>query len=286
MLSYRHLFHAGNFADVFKHALLSRLLIGLMRKDKPLAYLDAYAGLGCYDLAHPWARKLAEYRHGIARLWARTDIPAQLEPYLSAVRDENRDGTLSRYPGSPLIAARLLRPADRLVLCELNRDDHEVLRRGFGGDRRVGVHHLDAALGLKAFLPPDERRGLVLIDPPYDRAGELRRMLDALAAAHRRWATGVLVLWYPLMQPDVMQRFARDARALGVPRMLQLELSVHRDGSQGLRGCGMLVVNPPFGFEREASGWGRWLWQVLSADGEGEFTMQWLAREQAGRGDA
>jgi 23S rRNA (adenine2030-N6)-methyltransferase len=280
MLSYRHLFHAGNFADVFKHALLSRLLVLLMRKDRPLAYVDVYAGLGCYDLAHPWARKLAEYRHGIARLWPRDDIPALLEPYLGAVREDNRDGTLARYPGSPLIAARLLRPHDRLVLCELNRDDHDVLRHGFAGDRRVGVHYLDAALGLKAFLPPDERRGLVLIDPPYDRAGELRRVLDALAAAHRRWASGVFAVWYPLMQLGAMQRFERDAASCGVSRILQLELAVHPEiGSTGLRGCGVLVVNPPYGLSDEAPGWSEWLWQVLSPQREGGWRVRWLVPE-------
>lgn len=280
MLSYRHLFHAGNFADVFKHALLSRLLVLLMRKDRPLAYVDVYAGLGCYDLAHPWARKLAEYRLGIARLWPRTDIPPRLEPYLSAVREDNRDGTLSRYPGSPLIAARLLRATDRLVLCELNRDDWDVLRHGFARDPRVGVHHLDAELGLKAFLPPRERRGLVLIDPPYDRAGELKRALDALKSAHRRWATGVYALWYPLMQTGAMQRFSRDAAACGVPRMLQIELSVQPPSeSTGLRGCGLLVVNPPFGFADEAPGCTEWLWQVLSVQEQGDWRVQWLVPE-------
>jgi len=280
MLSYRHLFHAGNFADVFKHALLSRLLVLLTRKNRPLAYVDVHAGLGSYDLAHPWARKLAEYRHGIARLWPRTDIPPLLLPYLDAVREDNRDGTLARYPGSPLIAARLLRATDRLVLCELNRDDWDVLRHGFAGDSRVGVHHLDAELGLKAFLPPPERRGLVLIDPPYDRAGEFKRVLQALTAAHRRWATGVYALWYPLMQPVAMQRFSRDAAACGVRRMLQIELSVQAPSApSGLRGCGMLVVNPPFGFAAEAPACTGWLWHALSLQGQGDWRVQWLVPE-------
>src|SRR5262245_20192966 len=209
MLAYRHLFHAGNFADVFKHALFTRLLVLLERKDKPLFYLDTHAGIGLYDLSHPWAQKLAEFREGVERLWARTDLPALLGPYVDAVRADNPDGRLRRYPGSPRIAQRLLRDTDRIVLTELNLDDCKQLAELFAHDRRAVVEHADGYQALKAHLPPRERRGLILVDSSFDRPREFERLTQALSMAHRRFATGVFAFWYPLMEPAVMRGFAR-----------------------------------------------------------------------------
>src|SRR5512134_849256 len=186
MLAYRHLFHAGNFADVFKHALLTRLLIALQRKDKPFCYLDTHAGIGRYDLKHPWAEKLAEHRDGIDRLWGR-EVPADLEAYLEAVQAENRKGHLRFYPGSPRIARRFLRAGDRMELNELNRDDCSALSRLFKGDAQAHVHCMDGYQALKAFLPPRERRGLVLVDSSFDRAHEFERLVEGLQLACRRW---------------------------------------------------------------------------------------------------
>ena len=280
MLAYRHLFHAGNFADVFKHALLTRLLVLLARKDKPLCYLDTHAGIGLYDLGHPWAQKLAEYREGIERVWERTDAPALLAPYLEAVRADNPDGRLRRYPGSPRIAQRLLRDADRIVLTELNLDDCKQLGALFADDRRVVVEHADGYQALKAHLPPRERRGLILVDSSFDRAREFERLTQALSIAHRRFATGVFALWYPLMAPVVMHGFARGVVATGIRKVLELELSVFPESwSASLRGSGMLVVNPPFGFEEEARTALAWLWQVLSPEREGQWRVSWLIRE-------
>jgi 23S rRNA (adenine2030-N6)-methyltransferase len=280
MLAYRHLFHAGNFADVFKHALLARLLIALERKGTAFCYLDTHAGIGRYDLNHPWAQKNAEWREGIARVWDRKDAPASLKPYLDAVRAENRDGRLRYYPGSPRIARGLVRSIDRLVLTELNRGDFEALKQRFDGDRRVVVNHMDGYQALKAFLPPMERRGLVMVDSSFDRAGEFRRVTQALAAAHKRWATGVYAIWYPLMEPTVMRAFERDVVGTGIRDILRLELSVRPDNwSGGLRGCGMLVVSPPFGFDREARPLLEWLWGALSPTGEGGRSARWLVPE-------
>lgn len=280
MLAYRHLFHAGNFADVFKHALLTRLLLLLARKDKPFCYLDTHAGIGLYDLTHPWAEKLAEYRDGIERVWQREDAPALLAPYLEAVRTDNPDGRLRRYPGSPRIAARLLRPLDRMVLTELNLDDCRQLGALFARDPRAVVEHADGYQSLKAHLPPRERRGLTLIDSSFDRAKEFERLTEALSLAHRRFATGVFALWYPLMAPAVMHGFARRLVATGIRKVLRLELSVFPEGwSASLRGSGMLVVNPPFGFEEEASALLGWLWPVLSTEREGSWRVEWLIGE-------
>jgi len=280
MLAYRHLFHAGNFADVFKHALLTRLLVLLERKDKPLCYLDTHAGIGLYDLSHPWAQKLAEYRDGIERVLARNDAPPLLDPYLKAVHADNPDGRLRRYPGSPRIAQRLLRDTDRIVLTELNVDDCRQLAAVFADDRRVVVEHADGYQALKAHLPPRERRGLILVDSSFDRAREFERLTQAVSMAHRRFATGVFALWYPLMEPTVMRGFTRGFAATGIRKILELELSVFPENwSVTLRGTGMLVVNPPFGFEEEARTVLAWLWQTLSPEGEGTWRVTWLTPE-------
>jgi len=280
MLAYRHLFHAGNFADVFKHSLLTQLVLVLEKKDKPFFVLDTHAGTGLYDLTHAWAQKNAEYKDGIALLLERDDVPNRLVPYLEAVRAENGRGTLRYYPGSPRIVRRLLRPNDRMVLIELNRQDCEELDALFRGDRQVLVRLMDGYQALRAFLPPKERRGLIFIDSSFDRAQEFRRLTEGLVEAHRRFATGVYALWYPLMEPAAMRAFERDLAATGIRRILQLELSVMPDKwGANLRGCGLLVVNPPFGYEEIARSMLDWLWPVLSKDRDGGHTARWLVQE-------
>jgi 23S rRNA (adenine2030-N6)-methyltransferase len=280
MLAYRHQFHAGGFSDVFKHALLAQLVVALARKDKPFLYLDTHAGIGAYDLRHPWAQKNREHEHGIARILYRGDAPAALAPYLDAVRAQNPDGKLRHYPGSPRIARALLRAHDRMVLTELNRTDCAALEALFARDRRVSVELMDGYHALKAHLPPPERRGLVLVDSSFDRAGEFKRLTQALVAAHRKFATGVYALWYPLMEFPAMQAFERSVRATGIRDILQLELSVRDAGwKEGLRGCGMLVAGPPFGFEPAAREMLDWLWRALAQDGEGGHGVRRLAPE-------
>jgi 23S rRNA (adenine2030-N6)-methyltransferase len=280
VLAYRHLFHAGNFADVFKHSLLTRLVLALEKKDKPFFVLDTHAGIGRYDLTHEWALKNAEFRDGIAMVWGRKDVPDEFIPYFEAIRGENAGNALRFYPGSPRIVRRLLRPVDRMVLVELNRKDCENLGGLFGGDPQVKVHLMDGYQSLKAFLPPKERRGLVFIDSSFDRAREFDRLTEGLAEAHRRFATGVYALWYPLMEPLAMRAFERGIVASGLRRILQLEISVLPDGwSGGMRGCGMLVVNPPFGFEQEARSMLKWLQPILSREEGGSQRAVWLAGE-------
>ncbi|HEY5637703.1 MAG TPA: 23S rRNA (adenine(2030)-N(6))-methyltransferase RlmJ [Burkholderiales bacterium] len=284
MHAYRHLFHAGNFADVFKHALLTRLAIALTRKDKPFCYLDTHAGLGRYDLKHPWAQKNREFKNGLARVWQRDDVPELLVPWLEAVRAVNPGGVLREYPGSPVFVQRLLRPDDRMVLCELNTKDHATLKSNMAGDARASAHHLDGFTAVRAHLPPRERRGLVLMDPAFDQPGEFKRVLAALVEAHQRFATGVLAFWYPMMEPVAMHRFEEDVAACGVPRILQLELTVHAHGaSGGLRGCGLLVVNPPFGFEAEAREIAKWLAPILAEGRGGKQRIRWLTGEKIAR---
>jgi 23S rRNA (adenine2030-N6)-methyltransferase len=280
MLSYRHLFHAGNSADVFKHALLSRLLIALNAKEKPYCYLDTHAGTGRYDLSHEWAWKTREFDNGIARLWDRKDIPQALAPYMDAVRSENPKGRLRYYPGSPLIALKLRRPGDRILLTELNRTDCADLETAVGRARHVAVHLMDGYEGLKTFLPPRERRGLVLLDSSFDRFGEFARVARALRQAHQRWATGMYAIWYPLMKPGVMRGFERDVTKTGIGKVLRLELRVRQPDTDGvIPGCGMLVVNPPWKFELEARPLLDWIWKALSQGGAGGTKVDWLVPE-------
>jgi 23S rRNA (adenine2030-N6)-methyltransferase len=278
MLAYRHLFHAGNFADVFKHSLLAQLVLGLEKKDKPFFVLDTHAGTGRYDLTHEWAQKNAEYRDGISLVWGRADAPNAFVPYFDAIRGENKVNELRFYPGSPRIVRRLLRPTDRMVLTELNRKDCDELHSLFEHDRQTKVQLMDGYQGLKAFLPPKERRGLVFIDSSFDRAREFERLVEGLKEAHRRFATGVYAIWYPLMEPTTMRAFERDLAETGIRKLLQLELSVLPDSWSGsLRGTGMLVVNPPYGFEEVARRMLDWLGPVLARDPAARTRVRWLA---------
>jgi len=280
MLSYRHLFHAGNFADVFKHALLSRLLIALGAKGKPYCYLDTHAGTGRYDLSHEWAWKNREFENGIGRLWERADIPAALAPYMDLVRAENPKGRLRHYPGSPLIAIRLRRPGDRVVLTELNKDDFAELQAVVARERHVAAHCMDGYQALKAFLPPPEKRGLVLLDSSFDRAREFPRIVRALKEAHQRWATGVYAIWYPLMEPAAMRDFAGAVERSGIRKVLRLELRVKKQQPDTpMPGCGLLVVNPPWKFDVEARPLLDWLAQALAQEGRGSAKVDWLVPE-------
>jgi 23S rRNA (adenine2030-N6)-methyltransferase len=280
LLAYRHLFHAGNFADVFKHALLARLLVALGEKDKPFCYLDTHAGTGRYDLRHAWAEKGREYANGIGRIWDRPDAPEPLAPYLSAVRAENPDGALRFYPGSPRIARRLIRPVDRMVLTELNKRDCADLASLFSADSRVHVACQDGFQALKAFLPPKERRGLVLLDSSFDRAGEFARITEALVAATRRWAIGVYAVWYPLMEPAAMRRFEREVADSGIRKILKLELTVAPESwTATMRGCGMLIVNPPWKLDATARPLLAWLADALAQSGTGSSSVRWLVPE-------
>jgi 23S rRNA (adenine2030-N6)-methyltransferase len=280
MLAYRHLFHAGGYADVFKHALLVGLMLALRKKDKPYFYLDTHAGIGRYDLARPWAQKNREFEHGIGLLWPRKDIPASLSAYMDLVRAENLNGDLRFYPGSPRIARKWLRPGDRMVLTELNRDDCAALGKLFVTDRQVHAHCMDAYHGLKAFLPPPERRGLVLIDSSFDRAKEFNRIAEALTTAHKRWATGTYAIWYPLMEPAAMVAFDRAILATGIQKILKLDFALEaEDWTLTMRGCGMLVINPPWKFDRDAAAMLDWLWRALSVKGTGGARVSWLVPE-------
>jgi 23S rRNA (adenine2030-N6)-methyltransferase len=245
-VNYRHAYHAGNFADCVKHALLLDILSAMQRKDKPLLVLDTHAGIGRYDLADGPAAKTGEWRDGIARVLAAR--PAALAGYCEMVE------ALGLYPGSPAIVAARLRAADRLVACELHPQDAPALRAAFAGDSRVFVHERDGYLAMRAFLPPPEKRALVLIDPPYERADEFDVVVKHLAGAWEKFRSGVFVVWYPLKHRAPVRGFFEALRLTPVRDVVAAEFWRREPVDPGrLNGCGLLVVNPPFGFEAAAA---------------------------------
>ena len=278
-MNYRHLFHAGNFADVFKHAVLALLLKSLHRKDKPFCYLDAHAGAGRYDLTSEAPQKTGEYRDGIKRLWNGIPLP-ELTDYLAAVRAMNDGDALRYYPGSPRVARFFLRPGDRAILLELQPDECARLKAEFAGDRQVTVREQDGYAGLKGFLPPPERRGLVMIDPPYESDREFDQVVEGLRQAHARWDSGVYALWYPIKSRPPIERFHRKLVATGIPKILLAEFSPYpEDTAFRLNGCGMLMVNPPWKVDELLSALLPLLLERLRQHPAGHSTLSWLAPE-------
>jgi len=279
MLSYRHGFHAGNAGDVFKHAALAAALSLLTRKGKPLCYLESHAGAGRYDLGDARAQQTGEFRAGIGRLWDRADVPAALQPYLQAVRAENPDGVLRRYPGSPAVAAAVLRPCDRLVLMELNAGDGDALRTTLRGDGRAAVHRRDGYEGLLALVPPRERRGLALLDPSYEVESDYSDVVRTVAAAHARWPGGCYAIWYPLLEGARSIRLERRLVATGLRRVLCSELRVDDRDGPGMKGAGMLWVNPPWTLDAVLRDLLPWLALTLRVGGKGAHRLEWLVGE-------
>jgi 23S rRNA (adenine2030-N6)-methyltransferase len=245
-MNYRHAYHAGNFADVIKHVILVALLEQLAGKEKGLCYLDTHAGTGLYDLQGVAAQKTAEFREGVERMLAAADLPGPAARYVELVGGADGGGQLREYPGSAELARRLLRPQDRAVLFELHPDDAAALKQQYRSCARVAVHAADGYRAVRAFVPPPEGRGLMLVDPPFERADEFARLLELLTAVHRAWRSGVLAFWYPLKDAGALQAFHRGLIGSGVRKILRVELSV-RAAPGALRGTGMVIVNPPWG---------------------------------------
>ena len=284
-MNYRHGFHAGNFADVFKHALLVRALVYLMKKPAALRFIDTHAGAGRYDLDDEAGRRSPEWRDGIARLLKAKPPPAVAEllaPYLEAVGGfDAESGRPESYPGSPAIAQRLLRADDKLALCEAHPEDYERLMIALGRDRRLRISSADGYLSLNAYLPPTERRGLVLIDPPYEATDEAARVEAALGKALAKWPRGVYMLWRPIKSALADARFLNSIRGLGAPNVLGLTLDVGAvapgpHSPAPLRRAGLLVVNPPFGFVEEARLLTPYLGKLLTRGGGGETAVDWV----------
>ncbi|EGT4275220.1 23S rRNA (adenine(2030)-N(6))-methyltransferase RlmJ [Cronobacter sakazakii] len=280
MLSYRHSFHAGNHADVLKHTVQSLIIESLKEKEKPFLYLDTHAGAGRYLLSGEHAERTGEYLEGIARIWQRDDLPAELAPYISAVSHFNRSGQLRYYPGSPLIARQLLRPQDSLQLTELHPSDFPLLRGEFQKDERARVERADGYQQLKSKLPPASRRGLILIDPPYEIKTDYQAVVQGISEGYKRFATGVYALWYPVVLRNQIKRMMNDLEATGIRRILQIELAIRPDSDQrGMTASGMIVINPPWKLEQQMATLLPWLHKALVPAGTGHTTLKWVVPE-------
>jgi 23S rRNA (adenine2030-N6)-methyltransferase len=246
-MNYKHIYHAGNFADIAKHVALVFCLDSLKRKEGGFFALDTHAGRGSYDLHSPEARKSMEAEHGILKLLEARPEDKLFAPYYTAIR-ARRGRPLARYQGSPTQIAGALRTQDRALFVERMSAEARAIERHMKSDGRIRTEVGDGYAALRAFLPPPERRGLVLIDPPYESSEELKTLIAALEDAHRRWSTGIFLAWYPILSAS--QRAGVHARfeALRIPKMLAADLAIRPDDAGvGLAGSGLVIVNPPFG---------------------------------------
>ncbi|HQQ75154.1 MAG TPA: 23S rRNA (adenine(2030)-N(6))-methyltransferase RlmJ [Pseudomonadales bacterium] len=282
-MSYQHGFHAGNFADVLKHAVLCQVVDYLLQKNKPFYFHDTHAGRGLYDLTHPVAQKTGEYRDGIARIWNRRDYPAALLPYIHTLQSFNTGTGLRMYAGSSLLAQRMMTGADRLAANELHPQEFQALRDNTKELRNLRISQQDGYAALKAALPPQEKRGLVLIDPSYELLADDVAVVNALRESLKRFATGIYLVWYPVVEPARARKMVRAVAALSKEKVLQLELFV-RDpvaGNDrvtekgGMAGSGMLLVNPPWQLDVLMQEALPWLVKQLAPE-TGSFRVEWL----------
>jgi 23S rRNA (adenine2030-N6)-methyltransferase len=290
-MNYQHAFHAGNFADVHKHVVLTRILVYLRQKPAAFRVIDTHAGAGRYDLTGPQAARSAEWRDGIARLFDKSRFDtsqlgagegkaaqALLAPYLDIIAALNPDGALRFYPGSPLVAKALLRRQDRLIACELEPTAAAALKSVLRGEPRAKALAIDGWMALYANIPPKERRGLILIDPPYEESADFLRLSNALAQAQRKWPGGVYLLWYPIKAREAPDALARRLRRLNVPKILRCELSCGPPRAAGaLAGSGVIIANPPYPLEGELRTILPALTRRLAP--AGAYRVDWLASE-------
>ena len=246
MLSYRHAFHAGNNGDVLKHAVLTFIVEHLLKKQKPFAYIDTHAGAGRYDLQLEWAQKNREFTSGIQPLWQRQDLPAGLHTYIKIVQAMNPSGKLRWYPGSPYLVQQLMRKHDKARLFELHNNEVQNLQALFAKERNIKVEHTDGLQAIKAVFPPQEGRAVTLIDPSYELKEDFIRVANALKEAHRRFAVGVYMLWYPVIHRAYITRLENDLRSSGMRNILLAELMVKPEQTPGMTGSGIIVINPPW----------------------------------------
>jgi 23S rRNA (adenine2030-N6)-methyltransferase len=276
-VNYRHSFHAGNSADVVKHSLLIALVRALQQKEGALTLIDTHAGCGLYDLEGEQAQRTGESLHGVLRVFA--DTNPLLDDYRAAVRAVNAAAELRLYPGSPSFLAQCLRPQDGLILNEKHPEDAYTLRGAMRGTS-AAVHERDAYEFWLAMLPPRTARGVVVVDPPYEQTDERARITATLAAAHRKWAHGVTVIWYPLKDRTTHIRWKDQLRRLGIPKVLTVEHWLYDDDQPGIyNGAGLFIVNPPYAFTQALPPLLEALRDVLAPEGHrGEITADWLAR--------
>lgn len=276
-MNYRHAYHAGSFTDVIKHIILITLIEALSRKESPFCYLDTHAGAGYYDLSSNSAVKNTEYVGGIGKIIQQANPPGVIQRYLGCIQRINNQLTLASslnyYPGSPMIARYFMRPHDKLIACELQPQEYQLLKHAFAGDKQAAIHHMDGFMSLKAFLPPLERRGLVLIDPPYEKSDELIHIAKTLSAAVKHWQTGIYAIWYPIKEKVLSKRFYQTLQTqLPQRKLMIIELTIYPDLPQHLNGCGMAIINPPWQFDENINVMLPWLWKTLTINRQGHYS--------------
>ena len=281
MLSYRHSFHAGNHADVLKHIVLMLILENLKLKEKGFFYLDTHSGVGRYRLSSNESEKTAEYKEGIERLWEQTDLPEDVARYVKMIKKLNYGGKeLRYYAGSPLIATELLRPQDRALLTELHPSDYPILRNNFSDYKNVTAKCDNGFQQVKATLPPKERRGLMLIDPPYELKEDYDLVVKAIEEGYKRFATGTYAIWYPVVLRQQTKRIFKGLEATGIRKILKIELAVRPDSDQrGMTASGMVVINPPWTLETQMKEILPYLTKTLVPEGTGSWTVEWITLE-------
>ncbi|AWX15740.1 23S rRNA (adenine(2030)-N(6))-methyltransferase RlmJ [Mergibacter septicus] len=280
MLSYRHSFHAGNHADVLKHLVQILILQSLQQKEKGFLYLDTHSGAGHYSLVSKESEKTAEFQQGIARLWDQTELPEEIAFYVEQIKRINFTQKLTYYPGSPLIAANLLRPQDRAIFTELHPSDYPLLRKNFLHSSQIKVKREDGFHQLKAVLPPQERRGFILIDPPYELKEDYDLVVKAICEGYKRFATGIYAIWYPVVFRQQVKRLFKALEATGIRKILQIELAVKPDSDKhGMTASGMIVINPPWMLEAQMKKLLPYLTQTLVPEGTGKWSLEWIVPE-------
>ncbi|WP_454783091.1 23S rRNA (adenine(2030)-N(6))-methyltransferase RlmJ [Legionella sp. WA2022007384] len=252
MLSYQHGYHAGNFADVIKHIALTHLLNYLTRKDKPLFYLETHSGKGLYDLKNKQAEKTQEYKQGIQRIWPdQRTLPSVFQDYFQAINQLNSTPSLKYYPGSPFLAINTLRMQDRMYFCELHPREFEALTQLQRMNKKVHFSNTDGIAAMKALLPPPEKRGLIFIDPSFEIKDEYKEIPLSIKHAYSRFSTGVFCLWYPLVDKKLTDRLNRGMKEINAKNALRIEFNLTAKPMEGMSGCGLWIINPPFTLAEE-----------------------------------
>ncbi|WP_455466621.1 23S rRNA (adenine(2030)-N(6))-methyltransferase RlmJ [Bartonella sp. B39] len=286
-MNYRHIYHAGNFADVFKHIIVTRIVEYLKRKEKAFRVIDTHAGIGIYDLSSLEAQKTGEGREGIQRFFL-APIPEDLKPLLcpwyNIINAFNDGGKKVFYPGSPVLIRQLLRKQDRLTAIELHDKDYHILAKKFAGDYQTKVLHLDGWLSLNAHLPPKEKRGFILVDPPFEKPGEFSRLIEGLMKAYRRFPGGIYALWYPVKYDKEIENFLHALYQTGIPKILQLEMRIRKSSiPPTMNGSGMILINPPYLLEEEMRKLSPFLLACFGQDKHARLTHKWIQKEHSSR---
>lgn len=283
-MNYRHIYHAGNFADVFKHIILCRIIEYMKRKEQAFRVIDTHAGIGRYDLSSSEAQKTGEWLEGVGRFLSK---PAPIElnelllPWLDGVRSFNRKpDRLMIYPGSPCLIRHNLRKQDRLTAVELHPADYRSLAKQFSGDYQARILHLDGWLSLGAHVPPKEKRGLILVDPPFEEAGEFDRIIEGLRKAYRRFSTGTYAFWYPVKHYKDVENFIKKLFDLQIPKILRLEMRIKQSTDiASMDGSGLIIVNPPYILEQEIIKLSPLLVERLGQDPKAKIIREWIRKE-------